>query len=222
MKNRCDAVISFFRERPLLISIVYMCFYFPCFFLLEQFRKPQYIIHCALDDLIPFCEWFAIPYYLWFAFVPVMILLILHRSKEEYFKCCKILYGGMTICLLIYLLFPTGLRLREPVENRNVLCSMINALRSVDTPTNVCPSIHVSSTIGIMLVVMNAKVFHKAYVVKAIVMVLGILICIATVVLDQHSVVDSVCGMLLSTVLYYLVELSAQPQEQEQKGYLRF
>lgn len=118
----------------------------------------------------------------------------------------------MSICLLIYYLFPNGLSLREPLENRNICCFIINQLRSADTPANVCPSIHVSSTVGILLVLLNSEKLKSYRKLKAAMLVLGTLICISTVVIDQHSVVDAVCGMMLSAVLFYLVQLSEAPE----------
>lgn len=211
MRNQRGSVGRWFLDHPLMISITYFLFYFPVFELLEAFREPMYFIHCALDDVIPFSEWFAIPYFLWFAFVPGMVLLFLKKSREDYLRCCKVIYGGMTICLLIYFLFPTGLMLREKVAGSNILCQLVNHLRSVDTPTNVCPSIHVSSTIGILLVLMKSEAFRGKRLFKAAMLILGALICVSTVMLDQHSCVDVVCGMLLSTALYYMVNLSEVP-----------
>lgn len=219
MKTICNRICKFLKRYPLMISIGYVCIYFPIFFALEQFRQPKYFIHCMLDDLIPFSEWFVIPYVMWFAFVPGMIAFFFFKSRADYLKCCKVIYGGMSICLLIYFLFPTGLSLREPVENRNILCQIVNVLRGVDTPTNVCPSIHVSSTVGILLVLMRSEKLKGYRSLKAAMLVLGGLICVSTVVLDQHSVVDSVCGFLLSAVLYYLVEASEQPQVERVKEF---
>lgn len=212
MRKIYDRICVFFRKYPLMISIGYMCIYFPIFFLLEQFRQPRYFIHCALDDIIPFYEWFVIPYVLWFLFVPGMVLFLFKKSPKDYIKCCKVIYGGMSICLLIYYLFPTGLSLREPLENKNILCWIVNQIRGADTATNVCPSIHVSSTIGILFVLMHSQKLKSYRILKAAMLILGVFICVSTVVIDQHSVVDVVCGMMLSAVLFYLVELSEAPQ----------
>ena len=211
MNTRSQRIAGWFKDHTLMISITYFMFYFPIFELLEIFREPMYYIHCALDDVIPFCEWFAIPYFLWFAFVPGMVLLFLKENRQDYIRCCKVIYGGMSICLLIYFLFPNGLMLREKVEGTNILCRLINHLRSVDTPTNVCPSIHVSSTVGILLVLMKSESFRGKKLFKSAMLTVGVLICLSTVMLDQHSCVDVVCGMFLSTALYYLVVLSEQP-----------
>ena len=119
----------------------------------------------------------------------------------------------MSICLLIYYLFPNGLSLRQPLEDKNICCMIVNHLRSADTPANVCPSIHVSSTIGILFVLFNSEKLKKYRKLKAAMLVLGTFICISTVVIDQHSVVDAVCGMMLSAVLFYLVQLSEVPDQ---------
>ena len=134
-------------------------------------------------------------------------------SKEDYIKCCKVIYGGMSICLLIYYLFPNGLSLRQPLEDKNICCMIVNQLRSADTPANVCPSIHVSSTIGILFVLFHSEKLKNYRKLKATMLVLGTFICISTVVIDQHSVVDAVCGMMLSAVLFYLVQLSEVPDQ---------
>ena len=118
----------------------------------------------------------------------------------------KIVFGGMTICLCLYLLFPTGLQLRQPIERTNLCAQMVNALRSVDTPSNVCPSIHVSSTVGILLTLFRSKKLHDTWKIKIPAAVLGVLICVSTVMLDQHSIIDVILGIVLSTVLCGLAE----------------
>ena len=140
-------------------------------------------------------------------------LFFLRKSKEDYIKCCKVIYGGMSICLLIYYLFPNGLSLRQPLEDKNICCMIVNQLRSANTPANVCPSIHVSSTIGILFVLFHSEKLKNYRKLKATMLVLGTFICISTVVIDQHSVVDAVCGMMLSAVLFYLVQLSEVPDQ---------
>ena len=45
-----------------LLWVVYLIW----FFWLDATARPRYIIHAALDDAIPFCEWFVLPYSSWF------------------------------------------------------------------------------------------------------------------------------------------------------------
>lgn len=206
MRDSIEKIKALMLRYPLLISIAYSCFYFPIFSLLEAYREPEFFVHCGLDDLMPFNEYFVIPYVLWFLFVPGFLLFFIKFSREDYMKCCKVIFGGMTFCLLIYWLFPTALMLREPVENRNVCAWLVNFLRGVDTPTNVCPSIHVSSTVGILLVLFRSEQLKRFRILKAGALCLGILICLSTMILDQHSVIDVICGIALSATLYWMVE----------------
>jgi len=63
-------------KSELWIPIAYAIFYFPTFKWLNAHNFPRYYIGCRLDDLIPFCEWFVIPYVAWFFIIPAMLLLM--------------------------------------------------------------------------------------------------------------------------------------------------
>ncbi len=85
----------------------------------------------------------------------------LFTSKQDFLKITFIMFNGMTFCLLMYLLFPTGLQLRPEITGDNLLCRIADILYAIDTPTNVCPSIHVSSSVAaaICLLTMDGKAF---------------------------------------------------------------
>ncbi|MGI6107353.1 MAG: hypothetical protein ACOX8B_05410 [Lachnospiraceae bacterium] len=199
-----------FEMFPIFYAGLYFLFYLPAFSLLETYRQPLYIVHCWLDDVIPFSEYFIIPYFLWFAFVPGFMIYLSLRSLDDYWKAYKIVFGGMTVCLCIYLLFPTGLELRQPIEDTNFCAMLVNGLRGIDTPSNVCPSIHVSSTFGIMLTLFRSEKMKKEWKLKIFASVLGGLICISTVMLDQHSIIDVLLGVVLSTVLCGMTEMQKE------------
>ena len=50
-----------------------------CFFLLEQIlpAAEYYPMYLPLDDWIPFCEWFVIPYTIWYGFMAAMHIYLL-------------------------------------------------------------------------------------------------------------------------------------------------
>lgn len=54
--------------------------YFIMYFLTENLIPAEscHVVHCWIDDLIPFCEWFLIPYVFWY-FLIVFTLL---------YRCC--------------------------------------------------------------------------------------------------------------------------------------
>ena len=100
-------------------------------------------IHCAVDDLIPFNEWFVLPYFLWYAWVPVFMIYFMIKDREAYLRLCFVMFAGATFCLFVYLLAPNGLNLRQEITSQNFCAQIVRFLRSVDPPNNVCPSMHV-------------------------------------------------------------------------------
>lgn len=193
---------AWIREHPYALCLLYFIPYLIYFELLEAFAVPRFIIHCPVDDWIPFHEGFVIPYFAWFPMLAVSLGYFLFHSRKDFLDLCFIMFTGMTICLFIYTILPNGLQLRPVIEHDNLLASIAKMLYSIDTPTNVCPSIHVSSTVAIMMIVMRYRKFHHAAVVKGLTMVCGTAICLSTVVLKQHSVIDVVLGLALTLILY--------------------
>ena len=58
------------KDHPIQFMACYLVFYLAFFKLLEQgIQVPDLVLHCRLDDLIPFCKYAIIPYYLWFAWI---------------------------------------------------------------------------------------------------------------------------------------------------------
>ncbi|MDO5416660.1 MAG: serine/threonine protein phosphatase [Lachnospiraceae bacterium] len=173
------------------------------FFLLERFApEPRYILHSVIDDWIPFCEWFVIPYFLWYAWVPVFLIFFMVTDKEAYLKLCFILFTGATLCLVIYAVWPNGLELRREIEADNFCADVVRFVRSIDPACNVCPSIHVSSTAAIHLVIRRSKAFRDSRRMKGLSWAVTIAICISTLFIKQHSVIDVFWGWVLSYVLY--------------------
>jgi hypothetical protein len=65
-----------------------------------------------IDDYIPFCEIFIVPYLLWFAYIGVVVVYIAFANKTDFKKMCMVLYTGMTIFLIVSTLYPNGHLLR--------------------------------------------------------------------------------------------------------------
>ncbi|MGN0299543.1 MAG: phosphatase PAP2 family protein [Lachnospiraceae bacterium] len=193
------------KEHTRWYCLLYFIFYLIGFELLEHIvTEPKYIIHCALDDIIPFVPFFVIPYFLWYAVLVGSFAYLIFQDSETFLNLCFICFGGMTFCLLIYAILPNGLNLRTELPNDGPLCKMMSMIYAIDTSTNVCPSIHVSSTTAIMVAVWKSpKLCHKIWVQIAN-FVVGTSICISTVFVRQHSVIDVVCGVLVTAVLYWI------------------
>ena len=186
---------------PLLI---YMAIYLSWFAWLEEKNTKNYqVIHVAADDYIPFCEIFIVPYLLWFAYVSIVVLFLFFRNKQEFYRSCVFLFTGMTIFLIISTLWPNGhhLRLAE-MPRDNIFTRAVSALWSVDTPTNLWPSIHVYNSMGAHFAVIRSSELEHRKGIRIASGILAFSIILSTMFITQHSVFDVMTGITLGIVMY--------------------
>ena len=205
-----DKVRELFNKYWHALLLLYLLIYMPWFSWLEAatpMRDPV-PLYCGLDDLIPFCEWFIIPYFLWFAYIVVGHIFLFFSSQENFVRMCIFLYTGMTICLIIYTLWPNCQELRvdcDTLGRTNMLIEAVASLQSYDTADNVFPSIHCLNSIGMHIALAKSQHLgkHRNLIVGAS-FVLIVLIIISTVCLKQHSILDFFGSLVLSVPLYLL------------------
>lgn len=185
----------------------YAFIYLPWFIYLEKTVTNHYhIMHIAIDDYIPFNEYFIVPYLLWFAYVMAAIGYFFFTNVKDYYKLCTMLFTGMTISLLICTVFPNGTDFRPVVDPDKNLCSSIVAfLYSTDTCTNVFPSIHVYNSVCVHIAVSRSERLKKFPVIQAGSFLLMVSICLATVFLKQHSAFDGLGALVMAYVMYQFV-----------------
>ncbi len=165
--------------------------YFTLYFLTENLIPAEVCtpVHCGLDDLIPFCEYFVIPYFGWYFLVVYSLWHYMHRDISQ-FKALQI-YIMITqgLAMACYILFPSRQDLRpENFANDNVFTWLVGLLYQGDTNTGVCPSLHVAYSLGIAstwLKDRQAGIGKKCFIV-----IFVILVCLSTMFLKQHSAVD--------------------------------
>ncbi len=188
------------------LIFLYVPIYLIAFFLLEQRTGVSYhIIHSPIDDWIPFEEVFVIPYLIWFPYLLGGFAYLFYKSfspkgKQKFLIMAWQLIAGMSFCLLTYFIWPNGLNLRPEVYPRdNLLTDLCALLQGVDTPTNVCPSIHVYSTLVIHRAVCHSGLGKKRWIVITS-CVIAILICLSTMFIKQHSIGDVIAAIILFVV----------------------
>ena len=167
------------------------------FLFVERFYpvKSYYVMHCGLDDRIPFFEWFLIPYLFWFVYLIGMHLYTLLYDVEAFRHLMKYIMVTYSATIIIYLIFPTCQELRPVAfERENILTDFIRGFYVFDTNTNVCPSIHVIGSLAVMETALHAKsISSKKW--KVAFVITAVLICISTVFMKQHSVLDIVAAV---------------------------
>lgn len=201
---------DFFKKYSHALLLIYFAFYMPWFTFLNGYtptRNPM-PIYVGLDDLIPFCELFVIPYFLWFAYIAAGFVFLIFASRKEFVRMCIFLYTGMTLCLIIYTLFPNCQELRidyNALGRDNILIDAIAALQSYDTPCNVFPSIHTLNSIGMHIAIQKSLKItkHRKLIVWSS-FILAVLIILSTIFVKQHSILDVFGAFALAIPLYFL------------------
>lgn len=197
----------FLKYKHAIPLIVYGMIYLAWFAWLEQNITTNYkVIHMGLDDYIPFCEVFIIPYLLWFVYVAVVVVFFFFKDKTEYYRTCVFLSTGMTIFLIVSTLWPNGLHLRPATMPRdNIFTHMVQILYHTDTPTNVWPSIHVYNSLGVHFAIIRSKHFQSKKGIRIGSFILASSIILSTMFLKQHSVFDVLTGFVMAAVMYTVV-----------------
>ncbi len=161
-------------------------------------------IHCPLDDIIPFCEWFIIPYMLWMVCMVALCLYCLVFDLDTFRQYSRFLVISMSISTVIFLIFPSCQELRPDTYPRdNLLTTFVSFLHNADTNTNVFPSEHVIGAIAVWIAAFHAKGLRRPWI-QIFISLLMLLICLSTVFLKQHSVLDIIAAIPICLLCYLL------------------
>ena len=165
--------------------------YFSLYFLTENLIPYEkcYPIHCALDDIIPFCEYFVIPYVGWYLLIVGSLIYFALYNPDSFKNMSKFIIVTQIVAMAIYIIFPNRQDLRPDVFARdNIFTDILGLLYRFDTSTNVCPSLHVAYSVGIASTWIREKDVSKW--IRAFLVFFCFLVCISVAFVKQHSVVD--------------------------------
>lgn len=198
---------EFFKKYHHAWPLLYVFIYLPWFAWLEKEVTTEFnLIHVPLDDKIPFCEYFVIPYFLWFLFVPAVVIYLFFYSRKEFYEACAFLFIGMTAFLILCTVWPNGLNLRQDISYRDNVCAdLVRMLYKTDTSTNVFPSLHVFNTLGCLIALYKSKGMKNHRVIKLLATILSISIVLSTMFLKQHSIIDVIGAFGLAIIMYLIV-----------------
>lgn len=195
------------RYRHLLLLLGWAV-YFALYFITENLIPLEkcHVVHSALDDVIPFCEYFVIPYTLWYLLIVGSLLYFALYDVRSFCKLQIFIMITQAVAMAIYILWPNRQELRPAAFPReNFFTWIISVIYAFDTPSGVCPSLHVAYSIGIASVWCKEKGVSPRF--KAFIVVFVCVICVSTAFIKQHSVVDIFValpvGLLAELILYW-------------------
>lgn len=202
-----------------LLYLIFWPIYGLVFLLLERGLKLDYTyVACSFDNKIPFCEWFVIPYYLWFVFIAGMLVYTAFFDISAFKRYMLFIMVTYSVTCVIYVVFPNAQGLRPVTfERDNILVDIVKTLYSFDTNTNVCPSLHVVGSFAVMFAAFDTERF-KTPLWRIFFFVSAVIISLSTVFLKQHSIIDVIAGLALCTVAYPVCYTIPKMREAKQKA----
>ncbi len=171
--------------------LVWWMVYLVLFVLTENFIPVEKCtpVHCFIDDIIPFCEVFLIPYVAWYFLIAGSLIYFALYNIDNFKRLQIFIAVTQIVAMAIYIIFPSRQDLRPEIFPRdNFLTDCVKLLYSVDTNTGVCPSLHCAYSIGIASVWLKEK--DASALTKTLIVLFCALICVSTMFVKQHSSVD--------------------------------
>ena len=165
--------------------------YFLMYFLTEKLIPYEICtpVHIPLDDVIPFCEAFIIPYVGWYFLIVGSLVWFMLYNPDNFKNMMKFIIITQVVAMVVYILFPNRQDLRPEVFPReNVFTYIVNLIYTADTCTNVCPSMHVAYSIGIASTWLKEK--NASVLAKTLLTIFCFTVCISVAFVKQHSTLD--------------------------------
>ena len=163
-----------------------------------------FVFYFLTENLIPFHEAFVIPYCFWYFLVGGSLLYFALYDVDSFKKLQVFIIITQVVAMAAYILYPSRQELRPEVFPRqNVLSALMGFIYAFDTPTGICPSLHVAYSLGIASVFCHIREESRAW--KGFMVFSAVAISLSTAFVKQHSVVDIFAALPVCLLAEYLV-----------------
>ncbi len=208
------------KEYRHLFLLLFWPVYLFAFFGLEILasRNGYSVVHCALDDKIPFCEYFIIPYVIWYPFWILMVLYSVCFEVPVFVRLMKYMIVTLTISLIVYCAWPNGQDMwPEKFPRDNFFTWLTGIIYKLDHNTNVCPSEHVSTGFGVVFAAMASKRF-RGKLCMFLFWAEAFLVAVGVTFVKQHSAVDVICAVPVILAGYFVAFWPKRRKASGKKG----
>lgn len=191
------------KMRAMIAGVILVLCYLWFMLCEQQFTRPQYIMYHRLDDFIPFVPAFIVPYYLWYLYMILPMIWLFFVSPENFIKGLAFYALCLIVACTIYTLVPNGQRLRVGDLSGGFFESWVAFTYSIDTPTNVAPSLHVMDSLAVHLTLIGYEKFRKCKPAVVISAIIAFFCSISTVFVKQHSIIDVLVALPLTAIIWF-------------------
>ena len=180
--------------------------YFIMYFVTERVipESACHVVHSKVDDMIPFNEYFVLFYVSWYIFMAGSLLYLALYDIKSFIRAEKLVLGMQITAVIIYIVWPSVQYLRpDHFENSNFCTWLMGIIYSADTPTGVCPSLHVGYTLAVLSAWITRKEskLWKKFMMTA----WAVMICISVCFVKQHSFIDVLAAIAMYTALELVI-----------------
>lgn len=185
--------------------------------------REVWLVESALDARIPFCEWFVIPYLLWYVYIIAVYYHAARCEKKTFLRTAALGIGSMLLPVIFCTLVPNGIPLSlrpdfETLGRSNVLTKLVEFIYANDSPPRNCmPSMHVSASLALYFALLRNEALKGKTGVKIGAGVLSVSIALATVFIKQHSVLDLFAGAGVAVFLLIVVTVAEKVLTKKEK-----
>lgn len=201
-----QTIKQFFKTHPHAWWGAFLPVYLAMFFTIEHFITDNYWpTQMAIDNYIPFCEYFAVFYVTWSPILAAVGVYLIIKDGEGFRRYMWTLMFTFTISTIICILIPNGQDLRPAViAHDNIFTRAVLYTYSIDTNTNVLPSVHVLGAMAAVFAVWKTPGM-KTWGWRVGSIVWALLVIASTLLIKQHAVIDIAAALLLGTLGYVVV-----------------
>ena len=180
--------------------------YLVLFFVVEKLITTDYwVSYLPLDDKIPFCEYFIVPYCMWHPLLFLMTVYLAFYDVETFRKYMWFVLAGLVSAIVVCWIFPNGQDLR-PTEfaQHDLFTWLVQRIYAADTNTNVLPSMHVIGCAALTLACFDSEPLRRRHL-QWVMLPLGLVISMSTVFVKQHSILDVFVAIPVCVILYFII-----------------
>ena len=122
----------------------------------------------------------------------------------------------MILCYVLFVLFPTTVDFRPADPGSGFFAFLCRIIYSADNPVNVFPSLHCYEAVVAHLTTFTRGPLRHNLPLRISSALLTVLICLSTVFVKQHSVLDMAAGTLLALLSFVVCSFLFQRKERRE------
>ena len=200
-------IVDFFKKYKHAFVLLAMPVMYASYFVIQLITEPVWFVWAPLDDKIPFVPGFVVFYFVWYLYIALPLIWFVFADKNDFYRMAFFLMSGMFICHVIFLAIPNAVDFRPPysaVEGPGIFNWLLRIVYGADGPRNVFPSLHCFNSAAIHITMCHSKTGRRHKWLRPVSALLVVGICLSTVFIKQHSVLDVAAGLGIAVPLIFV------------------